>query len=231
METLAITLVTTRGGAIPVDLSLYLVADGTKAYIENAIGNSFTSLKSSLLSAANGGSANLYGVSKLAYPYLQAINVPGASVTAANILSKIFDAYVSIRTYGKGNPNEVLMSYKHLGSVLKALETSKGPFNVVPGSMETSVYGWTKVQVGGVKGLLTVVGIQELDDDVMMFIDWKALKFYSNGFFRKRKSPDGLEYFEQRSTSGYTYIVDMCLFGELVLQRPSYCGIMHSISY
>jgi hypothetical protein len=81
------------------------------------------------------------------------------------------------------------------------------------------------------KGSLKLIGVQESDDDIIMFLDWSALKFYSNGFFKKRRSPDGIEYFESRATTGYTYIVDMCLFGEIVVQRPSYCGILHSISY
>ena len=78
---------------------------------------------------------------------------------------------------------------------------------------------------------LKFVGIQEMDDDIVIYLDWRALKFYSNGFFRKRKSPDGIEYFEVRATTGFQYIVDVCLFGELVLQRPSYCGIMYGVSY
>lgn len=229
INTRTVHLVTTRGGAVDVDLSAYDIAQNAKVYHEGAQASSFTSLKSSLLSLANGGSSTLYGVSKLLYPYLQAINVSGATVTSANILDKVFDAYVTIRTFGKGNPNEILVSYRNLGYILKALESSKGAFNVEPGSQKTSVYGWTEITIGGVKGSLKVVGIQEMDDDVIMFMDWRALKFHSNGFFKKRIAPDGKHYFETRSTSGYQYIVDMCLFGELILNRPSYCGIMHSI--
>jgi hypothetical protein len=233
INTKVVLLVTTRGGATPVDFSAnnMTTAQNAKCYHEGAQSASFTSLRESLLSAANGGSSTLYGQSKVAYPYLQAINVSGATITASNILDKVFDAYTTCRTFGKGNPNEILMSYKHLGSILKLLETSKGAFNVEPGSQKASVYGWTEITIGGVKGSLKVVGIQELDDDVIMLMDWRALKFHSNGFFRKRIAPDGKHYFEQRATSGYSYLVDMCLFGELVLSRPSYCGIIHSISY
>lgn len=231
INTQTLTLSATRGGAA-ADLTAYTVAQNAKLYHEGAQSNSFTSLKESLLSAANGGSASLYGQTKVSYPFLQSINVDGASITAANILSKIFDAFVRIRQLGKGNPNEVLMSYKHFGSVLKALESSKGAFNVEPGSQKTSVYGWTEVTIGSVaKGALKIVAIQELDDDVIMFIDWRALKFHTNGFFKKRIAPDGKHYFEQRATTGYTYLVDMCLFGDMVLSRPSYCGILYGISY
>jgi hypothetical protein len=197
--------------------------------LEGQQASGFSSLKSALLSATNGGDASLYGQTKVTYPYLQSINVSGSLMSASNILDKIFDAFVTFRQLGKGNPNEVLMSYKHLGSVLKILETAKGQFNVEPGSLKTSVYGWTEIVLGGVKGNIKIVAIQEMSDTEMFFIDWRALKFHSNGFFRKRIAPDGKHYFEQRDTTGYSYLVDMCLFGDLVVSRPSYCGVIHSI--
>jgi hypothetical protein len=231
METRIVVLEDARGSGVIVDLSAYTTAQNAKCYHDGAQANSFTSIRSALLSAAHGGSSTLHGQSKLAYPFLQAINVDGSSITSTNILSKIFDAYVTIRQFGKGNPNEVIVSYKHLGSILKALESSKGAFNVEPGSQKTSVYGWTEISIGGVKGALKVIGVQEAADDVLMFIDWRALKFHSNGFFKKRVSPDNKSFYEVRATTGYTYLVDMCLFGELVVSKPSYCGIVHSINY
>lgn len=232
MNTKVINLVTTRGGATPVDLSGYTVAQNAKCYNDGAQANSFSSLRDALLSSANGGSSTLYGVTKTLYPYLQAINVDGASITATNIMEKIFDALTEIRQRGKGNPSDVVMSYKNLASCMKVIEASKGAFNVVPNSVRTSQYGWTEIEIGAVtKGALKLVGVQEADDDIIQFIDWRALTFHSNGFFKKRVSPDGIEYFEVRNTSGYQYIVDMCLFGELVVQRPSYCGILYGIDY
>lgn len=229
MNTKVINFETARGSGVAVDLSAYTVAQNAKVFQDNAQSNAFNSIQDALLSAANGGSSTLYGVSKVAYPYLQAINVSGASVTASNILDKLFDAYVTIRQFGKGNPNEVVVSYAHLGAILKLLESSKGSFNVEVGSQKTSVYGWTEITIGGVKGSLKVIAVQEKFDDTIMFLDWRGLKFHSNGFFRKRMAPDGKSYFEVRNTTGYQYIVDMCLFGELIVNRPSYCGIMHSI--
>lgn len=208
------------------------LAVGAKLYNDGAAANSFSSLRGALLSSANGGDASLYGVTKTLYPYLQAINVSGSDITATNIMGKIFDALTTIRQFGKGNPSDVVMSYKNFASCIKVIEASKGSFNVMPGSHKAEQYGWTELTVGSVtKGGLKLVAVQEADDDVIQFIDWRALKFYSNGFFRKRKSPDGIEYFEQRATTGYSYIVDICLFGELVVHRPSYCGILYSISY
>jgi hypothetical protein len=233
INTQVVVLVTARGGAGAVDFSAggKSAALAAKVYNDSALGNSFTSIKSSLLSATNGGSASLYGKTKTAYTYLQAINIDGSTITSANIMNKIFDALVKIRIFGKGAPDEVLMSLKLLGYCMKVIEAQKGAFNVVPDSQKASQYGWMEIQVGSpTKAPIKLVGIQEADDDCIMFIDWRAIKFYSNGFFQKRKSPDGEEFFQIRDTTGYSYIIDMCLFGELVVQRPSYCGILFNVN-
>lgn len=231
MNTAVVTLYDARSGGSVVNLSGYTVAQNAKCYYEGQQSNGFTSLKGSLLSATNGGDSTLYGQTKTAYPYLQAINISGASITAANILEKIFDAYTTFRERGKGNPNKVVMSYKNLGSVLKALEAGKGSFNVEPGSMKTSSYGWTEVSIGGVKGALQVIGVQEMANAEIYFLDMRAMKFHSNGFFKKRVGPNGNSFYETRATTGYQYIVDVALFGDLIVNKPSYCGAIHSISY
>lgn len=228
-----ITLVTARGGSTNVDFSANnkTVANNARCYNDGQETNGFSDLRSALLSSANGGSSTLYGVTKTLYPYLQAINVSGADMTASNIVEKIFNAFTQTRRLGKGNPTDVLLSYKNWGFVIAVVEASKGAFNVRPGSMKASQYGWDEIEIGSVTNqMLKFVAIQEMADDIIMFMDWRALKFYSNGFFRKRKSPDGIEYFEVRAQTGFQYIVDICLFGDLILQRPSYCGILYSIS-
>lgn len=220
-----------RSGGAVVDLSLYTTADNTKFYVDGAISDSFTSLKDSLLSAANGGSATLYGQSKLAYPYLQSIQVDGSAVTASNIIEKLFDGFTRIKTLGKGMPDRIVMSYKNLGSIMKILEQDKGPYHIDQKSTKVNAYGWTEITIIGVKGQVRVVGINEMDDDFIMYLDMRAIKFHSNGMFKKRTAPDGKQYYEVRTTAGYFYLLDMSLYGELILNRPSYCGIMHSISY
>jgi hypothetical protein len=215
------------------DLSPYTTAQNAVFYFDGGetSGNRFSNLKSMLLSAANGGASTLYGQNKLLYPYLQSINVSGASITAANILEKLFDAQTVVRNKGKGLPDKAVMSYKHLGSILKALEATKGAYRMADSKNAQQFY-WTEVEIFGVKGKLSIVAIQEMDDDAIFLLDMAALKIYSNGFFKKRKNPsNGNEFYEIRSTSGYKYIVDICFFGDMVLERPSRCGIIHSISY
>lgn len=226
-----VTLSATRGGAA-ADISAYLLADNTKVYHPGAdSGAGMTSLGSQLLSPTNGGGATLFGQNKVDHDFLQAVQIDGTGVSASNILSKIFDGYVKRMQLAKGGKApEVLMSFKHFGSCLKLLETQKGPFNVVPNSRKVSVYGWDTIEVGSVSGqVITLVGIQEMEDDKIFYLDWSSIKFYSNGLFKRRKAPDGKEYYEVRETSGYFYILDHCLFGDLVCTAPWKNAVMYGI--
>lgn len=243
------TFSVTRGGAAS-DLTATAVVPvvGQKFFydgvlVANAETNHFSDLKRSLLSAANGGTSTLYGQSKLAYPYLQSINVDGSAITANNIKIKLFDAYNEVRKKARGNANTILMSYKWLGALMSNIEQSTTPvagvtqhgvqpqLNVSASEAAVSLYGWTEITITSVKGTLKVVGIQEMDDDCIMLLDMSALKYYSNGeIVRKRVAPDGKNYHEVRDdATGYFYIVDTVALGELVLLAPTKCGIIHSI--
>lgn len=224
-------IVTARGGAVAVDLSAYTVAQNATIYQDNQQANGFTSLKSQLLSLANGGATNHLGVAKTAYPFLQAINVSGADITASNILSKIFSALVRVAQLGGGNPSKAVMSYKNYGSCLMVLESQKGAFNIIPGSKKVQTYGWMEITVGGAMGALDLVAIQEMDDSEIYFLDMSSICFYTNGGMRRRKGPDGQEYHPERNTSGFVYIVDHSIYGDLVVKQPSYNGVLYGISY
>lgn len=234
INTKTVILVTARGGAVVVDFSAgggVTVANSAKCYNDGFQTSSFSSMRDALLSSANGGSATLYGQTKTDAPYLQAINIDGSDITSANIVEKCFNGFTQTRLFGKGRPTDIVMSFRNLGFVMAVVEASKGAFTVNPSSKKTSQYGWTEISIGSVTNQeLKFVGVQEMDDDIIMFLDWRGWKFYSNGFFRKRKSPDGIEYFETRATTGYQYIVDVCLFGDLVCLRPSYQGILFGVS-
>lgn len=230
----SITVSATRGGAA-ADLTGYTVAQGAKLYTDGAQDNGFQSIKAALLSSANGGSATLHGQSKIAYPFLQAVNVSGATITASNILEKLMDAYGEVRKRAKGKADTFVMSYKHLGSVMKAVEAKangSAQWSISSEGKKASIYGWDEIVITSVKGALKVVGIQEMDDDVIFMLDMKSMTFRSNGFFSKRKNPQtGAEYFEVRNSTGFQYIIDTRLFGELEVTKPGNNGIIHSISY
>jgi len=233
VNTKEVTFSATRGGAA-VSMAAYTVADNAQAFTDDADQTAFTGIRSVLLSGANGGSLTVHGQSKLAYPFLQAVNVDGASITATNILDKLFDAYTEVRQRAKGMADRFVMSYKNFGSVLKLLQNQgnlQGNYQLAEGSRKASMYGWDEVCITSVKGTLKIVGIQEWDDDTIAILDMNSMIFRSNGFFKKRKNPEGHEYFEVRNNTGYQYIIDTCLFGELEINKPGHNGIIHSIDY
>lgn len=222
----------TRGGAA-ADVSAFTVAQNAKLYTDGAKTGSFQSIKSALLAAVNGGSATLHGQSKIAYPFLQAVNVDGAGISAANLLSRLFDAYTAVRQRAKGKADTFVMSYKHGGSIMKAIEdkaNGAANWSISSEGKKASIYGWDEIYITSVKGTLKVVMIQEMDDDVIFMLDMASMTFRSNGFFRKRKNPQtGQEYFEVRNTTGFQYIIDTCLFGELEVTKPGNNGIIYGI--
>lgn len=231
LNTGVVHLQSARSGGSDVNLSTYTVAQNAVLYADGQQSNGFQSLKDCLLSSANGGGASYAGITKATYPHMQAINVDGSTITATNILTKVFDAYVTIRKRGGGKPFKVVMSYKNFGSCLKQLEASKGAYNVMPGKKSTAVYGWTEISVAGFAGELSLVAVQECQDTEIYFLDLDSMKFASNGGMRRRKSPDGIEFNETRATTGFTYIVDHMLFGNLIVKSPGKNGMLYSISY
>ncbi len=230
MDTATITIYDARTGGAALDLSAYDLVNSPKVYFDGSQANGLTSLKLSCLSAANGGTSALYGQTKTAYPYLQSININGATSTPTSLLEDIFNAYTVTKNRGKGDPNKAVMSYLRLGYIMAILEQQKGAYHIDQTGTKVNAYGWTEITILGVKGKLDVVGIQEMDDDYILFLDMRAMKIFTNGFFRKRINPDGREYFEIRNTTGYQYIIDICMFGDLVLLRPSYCGILYGLT-
>lgn len=227
-----VSFVTARGGAVAADLSAFDMANFPYVVIPGADDKAFTGLKDLLLPATVGGTASIYGKNKLQFTYLQCHAENGSTITASNIIPKIFDTYTTARIRYKGNPRKVVMSFKNFASCMKQLEASKGAFNVVPGSRKTDLYGYDMATIHGVGGgLLELVAIQEMDDDVIMLLDMSSMKFHTNGLIRRIKSPDGLEYFVKRSTSGYRYLLDHECFGELALNAPQKNAIIHSINY
>jgi len=228
-----VTVSATRGGAA-ADISAYTVAQSAKVWhdgVYDAGGNhaTFVSLRQALLSAANGGATALHGVTKTAWPILQAVNIDGTGVTATNILTRLFDALTEQRRRGKGMATEFLMDLTNLGAVLKQVELNKGAYKVV-GEPKPNLFGWLETTVMSVTGqTIKIVGIQEWERDTIALMDWRSITFRTNGFFKKRISPDGREYFEIRNQTGYQYIVDVCLFGEMEYRKIGQSAVIYGI--
>lgn len=227
-----VTFSATRGGG-GVNMTSYTVAQNAKAYhdgVTDGVGNytTFVSLRQALLSAANGGAATLHNKTKTLYPYLQALNLDGASITPSNILEQLFSNYNIVRRKARGNANTVVMSFLWLGHAMAAVEARNGSYAVTK-APSASVYGWTEIEITSVKGTLKLVGIQEFDDDIIAYLDMTSFTFRSNGFIKKRVSPEGNEWYEVRATTGFSYVVDTSVFGEMEWTKPANNAIIHSI--
>lgn len=235
----AVTFSATRGGAA-VDISAYTTGQNAKVFHPGAQASSYTSIKSQLLSAANGGPATLFGVTKTAWTHLQASQIDGSGISATNILSKLFAGVARTQTLARGGAKEVVMSLKNFGLVLAMLEVGggtnpgvpyKGAFSVVPGSSKVSAYGWREVMIGSPNGdTIVLTGVLDMDSDWMWINGgWDTVTFYSNGGLQRLKSPEGIEYFTKRSTAGLVYIADHVLQGDLAVIAPYKHGIIYAI--
>lgn len=232
----SVTLSATRGGAA-ADISAYTTGQNAKVYHPGAQTTSFTSIKSQLLSAANGGPATLFGVTKSDWVHLQATQVNGATISATNILKKLFAAAARTQAIGRGGAKEIVMSYNNFGLVLGLLEEGggttayKGAYNVIPGSTKTSPYGWREVMIGSPNGdVLALTGVLDMDNDWMWVNGgWDTVQVYTNGGLQRLQSPDGVQYFTKRSTSGLVYIADHVLQGDIAVLAPYKHGIIYNI--
>jgi hypothetical protein len=211
-----ITVSATRGGAA-ADITAYTAAANTKIYHPGAKTLGFTSVKDILASATT----SLWGLNKADYSFLNPAVVDGSSWTSTNILDELFDAATENYIVNGADADEAWMSGRKFGAVLKLLEGEKKAYNVIPGSAKVSKFGWREVQIGHISGkLLTIVCVPEMDDDMACIINPKDFKFATNGFIRQVVDPDGNKYTKIRSTTGFVYLVDYEVHGELVCVRP-----------
>ena len=230
MDNKVVFFSTDKALTVAADLTVAGVIDGHRGFLRGAISGleTFVSLPDQLLSLANGGLAALFGVTKLSYPHLQALNIDGAGLITASdeVLAGVFSAYNETRQVGKGNPTAAMMSFKHLAGAMKELEQSR---DYVTSDTKANRFGWTEIQITGVRGSLTFVGVPEMDDDKIYIIDWDSMQLHSNEFFERRTAPDGKQFFETRASTGYQYIVDTRFYGELVVNKPSHNGVIYNI--
>lgn len=222
-----ITIKDARSAGSAVDLSGYTTAQNAKVYLPNGVASGFTGLKSQLLSSANGGSSTLFGQTKASYPFLQAYNHDGSSITANNILDVLYDGFFDVATVGKGAVTEILMSYKNFKNCAIALQNSRR----FQAGEKNGGYGFRSIDLLGPENDMRITGIREMPDDACYHIDWNAVEIVGDKFFERKRHMNNEEFYLTRATTGYTYIVDWKFYGDCVLKAPSHCGITHSISY
>ena len=227
-----ITLFDAREGGAAVDVTGATVAGDNKVYLDGQEAEAFFSIREALLPASLDGSDTLHGLVKTSNPNLEARAIDGSAFTSANFIDNVFDAFTDVRQSGQAAGDiEAVMSWKKLGTIMKRLENAKVAFRVSEGSRKDLLYGVTEIEIASVSNgqKLKVVGIAECDTDVVFMIDWKNFGFHSNGGFRKVKTPDGNEFYPVRSTSGYVYICDIELYGDLSAQGAGHQGVIHSL--
>lgn len=235
----AVTFSATRGGAA-VDISAYTTGQNAKVYHPGAQSSSYTSIKSQLLSLANGGSTNLFGVLKTDWVHLQATQHNGSTMSASNFLTKLFSFAARTQGLARGGAKEIVMNYNNLGIVLALMENGggtnpgvpyKGAFNVIPGSTKNSPFGWKTVTIGSPQGdELTLTGVLDMDTDwIWINGGWDNVVFYTNGGIQRLQSPEGIQYFTKRGTTGLVYILDHVMQGDIAVLAPYKHGIVHSI--
>jgi len=228
-----VTFSDTRGGAAS-SIADYTTAKSAAIYYDGTINtstgaaqNTMNSLRDALLSAANGGSANLHNVAKASYKQWQAHQEDLSGASAADLVEYLFKAWVKASRKGRGNPSEVLISFDNFQYIVNSLETNRR-FSV---SDLKAGYGFQSVRLMGPGGALKLTALREMDNDIAPIIDWSSFKLAGMRFFEPVKSPkNGDVVFEVRNTSGYQFIMDVMFYGNLIFHHPSYNGIGCGIS-
>ena len=242
MNTKEVTITSDMALSTPINLATVIVGDELR--IEDGFDSNlhFSSLRDQLLSFENVGAAKgsefLFTLKKSMYPFLQAYNHSGANIAVGNVLGPIFDAYATSKEIGKlGNVSDVMMSYKWFSAAMKELEVPIAGTSVGTGRQFTAqdkvvnAFGFTSITVASVDGgaPLKLVAVNEMRDDIMLGIDWSTIDLHSNGMIERVVSPDGNEFYTERTPDGHVYISDIRFFGEVVCKMPCYNFVIHSI--
>lgn len=223
--TKTLTIKDARSAGSAVNLSSFTVSQNARIQLPNATSAGFTGLKSSLLSAANGGASTLYGQTKTSYPFLQATQIDGSGFTAATLLDDLLGAFYQHANLGKGNASDILVNFGVMKNIAKQLETNR---RFVTTDKQAG-YGWRSMKLMGPDGEINLVSIRDMFTSEAYIVDWNAMKLHGSKFFERKRHLDGLESFLIRNTTGYQYIVDLKFYGDLVVNKPSHCGVIYGL--
>lgn len=228
-DTHLITVKDARSAGAAVNLSSYVdEAQNPRIFLVGGVSSGFTSLRSQILSSANGGAATQFGETKTAYPILQGQNFSGDDITADNILEVVNDYFFDTARFGSGNASEIIMSYKNFKNCVAGLQANNKRYSQ---GDKSAGYGFRSIELMGPENDYKITGLKDLDDKEMYIIDWSTLTFHGHEFFQRKRHFNGEEFFLERATSGFNYLIDIKLQGDLVCSAPSHNGVIHSISY
>lgn len=220
-----LTIYTARTGGALVDLSLYTTAQSARVVVVGSGTEAFLDLKTACLTSANGGADTLYGLTKTSYLPLQSFQTTGAAYTAATILDDLLGAFYKCRKLGRGDQTEIWVSYGIFKNIAKKLEQGRH-YQV---DVKAAGYGFSSVSLVGNEGSVKIVALREMPDDVAYLMDMSGIKFKGMALKKKLYGENNQEYFVDRQTTGVSFVTDMCLRGDIVVQ-PQKIGCIFAIA-
>jgi hypothetical protein len=224
INTGVLTIYDARSGGSVVDLSGYTTAQNAIVQVVGQASESFTSLKSYILPAAQGGSASAYGLTKADYTVLQSLEASGSAWTANTILDDLLTAYYTF-TDKRGNIfPEIYVGSGIMKNIAKVLATTQRATIMD----KKAGYGWNSVNLISAEGEAKIVCLRDMPRDVVYFGDMKKVKFCGAEPFKK-KMYDDKEFFMVRETTGVSMITDIALRGEFTV-NPSQWGAVYAVA-
>jgi hypothetical protein len=225
LNTGIIVIYDARTGGSVVDLSGYTTAQNAVVKIVGGSSESFLDLKTALLPGSiTGGNNSLYGLTKASYMPLQAYRKDGSTFTANTILSDLLGAFYSCRKLGRGDQQEIWVNYGLFKNAAESLQVAR-QYTVTD---KAAGYGWNSISLIGLEGSIKLVALREMPKDVAYFVDPKGYKFKGLPLKKKLYGEAGLEYYVERATTGISFITDMALRGDFVV-NPSKFGVVYGL--
>lgn len=212
-----------RSGGSVVDLSGYTTAQNAVVRIVGSGSETFTSLPTYLLAAANGGTDTIYGKTRASYTTLQSLNASGSAYTVSTLLDDILGHFYTFTEKRGSIFKEAWVSYGVFKNIVKGLENNRR-YSTLD---KKAGYGWQSVDIMGAEGMAKIVALREMPNDKIYFGDVKKVKFAGAEPF-KRKMYDGKEFFMVRGTTGPEMISDMALRGDFII-KPNEWGCVYSL--
>lgn len=213
----------------------------------------FNSIPRLLLSATNGGDANIHGQVKTSHYELQAYNYDGSTILSAfdaekstkNLFTLFLDALNENFSRTGKVPTHAVMSYSLATLLRHTLSKDHETGTVFDGNESRQILpGISMVSVGGNwffiwnDHRIIIYPVDNFDDDLIAFIDSDAFVFLSNGneldgTYSDVKKIMGEPVISPYKfyTKGHVYFKHITLLGELQCHAPSDCFIVHKIPY
>ena len=251
-NTKAVTFSLTQGGSAG-NISTYVASTAalTKIAVDGtvdsagAITGALDGIKPVLLSAANGGDATYLGLTKTAYPFLQALNINGSTYTSSDILQNIFQSWsteiaLQLTEFKGKKAKNLQVSPLNYAKIAQSYEFHKGSFrkNDDP---TLKVFDASKMTIASMEtgGELTFERNESLSDDVMYGLNMESWRLISNKALSYRKGeiqPSGYlgySWYTERVAGdggGYTHILDGGMSAQIVCGSPESNFVIHGLS-